>query len=150
MSSTVLNQQLNIENKENESEPLKNTQNSYQNEFNPKKRKSTSEIQKPIQNNILKNNPKSSKSLSEMVLSNKTQNEVNANGEKRKSESSETIKALGDGQKSSKSTKTANEEDAGETKPGVQHSTPTSTFDDGYESCNSTPHGSGKSFSFSS
>ena len=26
-----------------------------------------------------------------------------------------------------------------------QHSTPTSTFDDGYESCNSTPQGSGKS-----
>lgn len=105
-----------------------------------KKRKSASEILSAPFKNI----PKSSKSLTEMGINSKTQNDINGT-EKRKSESTETVKATGDEQQ--KSPKLQNNLDD-DIKPGNPHSTPTSTFDDGYESCNSTPHGSGKLNSF--
>lgn len=97
-----------------------------------KKRKSASEIPKlPV------NKGKPSKSVSETFGSSKRET----------SSSSETLKANEDAFSSYETSPKTSKEKGEETKVVqklVVHSTPTSILDDGYESCNSTPHGSGR------
>lgn len=103
-----------------------------------KKRRSASEILSAPFRKAHKNSngaPKSSKSLTEMNC-----------GAGRKTVSNGAPEtSSGTGEPSPK--KRPMDEEEATAKTGGQnnpHSTPTSTFDDGYESCNSTPHGSGK------
>lgn len=108
------------------------------NALKPKKRKSTPEIIKVSpQNNI----PKQSRSVAE-ISNNLEENDLKVN-----SSSSETLKAGNDGSSSNYeiSPRRSKEEEDGTKvyQKTTVHSTPTSTLDDGYESCNSTPHGSG-------
>lgn len=108
-----------------------------------KKRRSTSEIQKTSQQ--CKNNPKTSKSVTDMCLVNSRQNEMNDNCEnmKKLQEMKEENKMLLIESPSPNKQSEFLEEKLNLKQENQQHSTPTSTFDDGYESYNSTPHGSG-------
>lgn len=100
--------------------PLKKMNSEEGESLKSKKRRSTTDIQKILpQNNLLKIKPKSSKSFSEMFF--------NRNLEENERKGSEELLTNGD------------ENDEGK----KMQSTPTSTLDDGYESCNSTPLVSG-------
>jgi hypothetical protein len=115
MSSTSIYENLPLKKLDSESESLKNSQNIPDKQ---KKRKSTPDIQKISPQNNIPKKPKSSRSISEMFF--------NRNHEANDTEAREIVddKAADDSSKK------------------VQ-STPTSTLDDGYESCNSTPLVSG-------
>jgi hypothetical protein len=116
MSSTSIYENLPLKKLDSESESLKNSQNIPDKQ---KKRKSTPDIQKISPQNNIPKKPKSSRSISEMFF--------NRNHEANDTEAREIVddKAADDSSKK------------------VQ-STPTSTLDDGYESCNSTPLVSGR------
>lgn len=94
----------------------------------------------------------SEKISSEKISSEKISSEkVQSNGNKQPNEINDNNEnARKDGKGESTSNKTVREQDDDEktnnSQQTNQHSTPTSTFDDGYESCNSTPHGSGEFF----
>ncbi|XP_049816938.1 sodium-dependent noradrenaline transporter-like [Aethina tumida] len=105
-----------------------------------KKRKSTPEIQK-ITQHFLNKKPKSSRSFSEMFF--KNHNEINENVED-KFGSSETIKASANGKKMDEESLKSGKSSEDLKKLTNVQSTPTSTFDDGYESSNSTPLVSGR------
>lgn len=144
---------LNKDDKENIEHDLTNQKlkaasqsNTYTIEIKPKKRRSTSEIQKTCQQNT-KNNPKTSKSVTDMSMANSRQNEINDN-----SENARKLKELSTDRKSNSTGSPSpnkptppdfDDDEKTNMKQDNQHSTPTSTFDDGYESCNSTPYGSG-------
>ncbi|RZB39616.1 hypothetical protein BDFB_009982 [Asbolus verrucosus] len=126
MSSTSIYENLPLKKLHSESESLKikNSQNFP--ETKQKKRKSTPDIQKISPQNNIPKKPKSSKSISEMFFN--RNHEPNDNVDKRESEENLT----------SNEEKTNGEDSCKKTQ-----STPTSTLDDGYESCNSTPLVSG-------
>lgn len=116
MSSTNIYENLPLKKLNSDSEALK-TKNQIS-EIKQKKRKSTPDIQKvSSQNNIPK---KTSRSISEMLF--------NRNHDSSDDKSEENLT----GEKSN-----------GEDSCKKIQSTPTSTLDDGYESCNSTPLVSG-------
>lgn len=112
-----------------------------------------------FQNNIPKTRSKVSRSIAEIFFKSgkrgKKANAQNQNAHKDKTNANEVVQATTNEDKltvvvekrdddSSKSSEGVEEDKKVCQKSGNQHSTPTSTFDDGYESCNSTPLGSGK------
>lgn len=112
-----------------------------QNTFNPpqttkeRKRKSSSDIQKPTLQKGTAKNSKSSRSISEIFFKNNC--EINDNvSPQEEFGSSETLKAANE----EKITDISDESK----KATTVHSTPTSILDDGYESSNSTPLVSGE------
>lgn len=99
-----------------------------------KKRKSASEIPR-LHNSVSKGRP--SKSVSETFSSTKREESTSSSSETLKAANEDVFSSYEASPKTSKS-------DGKAAHKLVTHSTPTSTLDDGYESCNSTPHGSGE------
>lgn len=133
------------ENEETESSVIKTFQNTLYTNNNPKNRKSAPEIQKLSQNSGYKGRPKPSRSITEMFFrSGRRHKEVNENVEKTNQnvlkEPNEVMHGAEVDDVGSKDSDTVDEEK----KLLGQKGTPTSNLDDGYESCNSTPLGSGK------
>lgn len=103
-----------------------------------KKRKSTSEIPKTSSANfqtfLAKIKPRSSRSSSFEMCDRKKKKGEGADDERKATKNEESEDDLDAGEETQlTSQKIVN-----------QHSTPTAGFDDGYGSCNSSPHGSGK------
>lgn len=129
----------------NESSVIKTLQNTIYTNNNPKNRKSAPEIQKLSQNSGYKGRPKPSRSITEMFFrSGRRHKEVNENVEKTNQnvlkEPNDVIHGTEVDDVGGKDSDTVDEEK----KLLGQKGTPTSNLDDGYESCNSTPLGSGK------
>lgn len=107
----------------------------------------TTEGQTPKFQNNLKTRPKVSKSIADLFFrSSKRAKEALRNSTVLKDVQTTNEDKRDDN--SSKSIEVEDEDKKVNLKTGNQHSTPTSTFDDGYESCNSTPLGSGKFIHF--
>ena len=123
MSSTNIYENLPL--KKLNSDDSSKTRNGQNSEVKQKKRKSTPDIQKVSPQNNIPKKPKSSRSISEMFFNRNLEHADNADRE-----SEENLTSGGE------------KIDAEESCKKVQ-STPTSTLDDGYESCNSTPLVSG-------
>lgn len=140
--------------KQVENEPLVTQKiKTIQNIFNPldlkpKKRKSNPDIYNKIPLNTSRK-PKSSRSISEMFFS-KNSNGLNesvgnSKKENNSSRSNESLCRNSGDRQDNESVKSGNRGESNvKDKTSNIHSTPTSTFDDGYESCNSTPLVSGE------
>lgn len=141
---------INKENIEQQSShKIKTIQNTLLDDNKQKKRKSTPEITKIAGQNMMSTKkPKSSKSITEMFFKNHNQTstpEVNENltpTTKESFGSDETLKASNNGNNKMNNEILCKSDEDLKKITNIQ-STPTSTFDDGYESSNSTPLVSG-------
>ncbi|KAK5648640.1 hypothetical protein RI129_003532 [Pyrocoelia pectoralis] len=99
-----------------------------------------------IQTSVPKNRRKVSKSISDIFFRNKKRAKRQKNNDIKENGNGQTVDKNSNPEKcnesSAKSVDGVNENNQN-SKASNQHSTSTSTFDDGYESCNSTPLGSG-------
>ncbi|KAL3288411.1 hypothetical protein HHI36_002859, partial [Cryptolaemus montrouzieri] len=135
--------------KQPENEPLvsqkiKTVQNIFNPlDFKPKKRKSNPDIYNKIPSNAARK-PKSSKSISEMFFSKNTNglNETLGNSKKgnNATKSNESLCRNSGDKQDNESVKSGSKGEPNiKDKSSNVYLTPTSTLDDGYESCNSTP-----------